>query len=148
MQSIELIEDCDEKFAALAQLSTVTGTILPSGLEIPDDGHWFIQGNYVIKRLRLAFAGPMASGKSTVAKKISKTYGCRVKSFATPVKEIACETFGMTTKDGLRDFQDTKCDIIGKYSDEDVRNLRAYGEIPTQETVKQEETEPFDFDDI
>jgi len=49
---------------------------------------------------------------------------------------------------GLRDFQDDKCDIIGKYSDEDVRNLRAYGELPTQETVKQEETEPFDFDDI
>tara|TARA_B110000091_G_C13684138_1_gene419199 strand:+ start:129 stop:494 length:366 start_codon:yes stop_codon:yes gene_type:complete len=51
---------------------------------------------------------------------------------------------------GLRDFQDNKCDIIGKYSDEDVRNLRAYGELPTQETFEQEETRPlpFDFDDI
>jgi len=51
---------------------------------------------------------------------------------------------------GLRDFQDDKCDIIGKYSDEDVRNLRAYGELPAEETVEKEEkeTEPFDFDDI
>ncbi len=83
----------------LAQLSTVTGTILPSGREIPDNGHWFIQGDFVIKRLRIAFAGPMASGKSTMANVIAKTYGCRVKSFAAPVKEIARNTFGMTTKD-------------------------------------------------
>lgn len=99
MQSIQLVDDPDKKFAALAQLSTVTGTILPSGRQIPDEGHWFVQGESVVKRLRLAFVGPMASGKSTMANVIAKTYGCRVKSFATPVKEIARDMFGMTTKD-------------------------------------------------
>lgn len=50
---------------------------------------------------------------------------------------------------GLRDYQDNKCDIIAKYSDEDVRNLRAYGEIGTVVETKEEESEtPFDFDDI
>lgn len=50
---------------------------------------------------------------------------------------------------GLRDFQDDKCDIIGKYSDEDVRNLKAYGEIEiTVAAAKEEEDTPFDFDDI
>ena len=50
---------------------------------------------------------------------------------------------------GLRDFQDDKCDIIGKYTDEDVRNLRAYGELGLQEaSEEEEENTPFDFDDI
>lgn len=50
---------------------------------------------------------------------------------------------------GLRDFQDNKCDIIGKYSDEDVRNLRAYGELEMQEKKEEEEDNtPFDFNDI
>mgnify|MGYP001374101113 CR=1 FL=1 len=54
---------------------------------------------------------------------------------------------------GLRDYQDCKCDIIGKYSDEDVRNLRAYGELPTVGNLEEEEeglppATPFDFDDI
>jgi len=50
---------------------------------------------------------------------------------------------------GLRDFQDAKCDIIGKYSDEDVRNLRAYGELDMQEAEEEEEDNtPFDFNDI
>lgn len=50
---------------------------------------------------------------------------------------------------GLREYQDDKCDIIGKYSDEDVRNLRAYGEIGTIVETKEEESDtPFDFDDI
>jgi len=99
MQSIQLVDDADKKFAALAQLATVTGTVLPSGHQIPDEGHWFVQGDSVIKRLRIAFVGPMASGKSTMSNVIAKTYGCRVKSFAAPVKEIARGTFGMTTKD-------------------------------------------------
>lgn len=50
---------------------------------------------------------------------------------------------------GIREYQDTKCDIIGKYSDEDVRNLKAYGEIQSMaEVVKKEDDTPFDFDDI
>lgn len=49
----------------------------------------------------------------------------------------------------LRDFQDSKCDIIGKYSDEDVRNLRAYGELDIQkEKEEEEDNTPFDFNDI
>ena len=54
----------------------------------------------------------------------------------------------------LRDYQDSKCDIIMKYTDEEVRNLKSYGELPetTSLVLEQpnEETEdtPFDFDDI
>ena len=55
MQSIQLVDDDDKKFAALAQLATVTGTVLPSCRQIPDEGHWFVQGDSVIKRLRIAF---------------------------------------------------------------------------------------------
>ena len=52
----------------------------------------------------------------------------------------------------LRDFQDNKCDVIMKYTTEEVRNLKSYGELP--ETVslvvenEEEDTSPFDFDDI
>lgn len=50
---------------------------------------------------------------------------------------------------GLREYQDTKCDIIGKYSDEEVRNLKAYGEIESTVAVeKREDDTPFEFDDI
>jgi len=42
---------------------------------------------------------------------------------------------------GLRDFQDNKCDIIAKYSDDDVRNLREASE-------EEEDNTPFDFNDI
>ena len=31
---------------------------------------------------------------------------------------------------GLRDFQDAKCDIILKYTADEARNLKAYGELP------------------
>lgn len=49
---------------------------------------------------------------------------------------------------GLREYQDNKCDIIGKYTEEDVRNLKAYGEIQQIQETKQEDDTPFDFDDI
>ena len=55
---------------------------------------------------------------------------------------------------GLRDYQDNKCDIIMKYTTEEVRNLKSYGELPsnaslTGEQEEQEEEEVgFDFDDI
>ena len=53
-----------------------------------------------------------------------------------------------------RDYQDSKCDIIMKYTDEEVRNLKSYGELPESTSLvleqSNEETEntPFDFDDI
>lgn len=31
---------------------------------------------------------------------------------------------------GLRDFQDTKADVILKYTADEARNLKAYGELP------------------
>ena len=60
---------------------------------------------------------------------------------------------------GLRDFQDSKCDVILKYSPEESRNLKAYGELPDTAKInegapvgggKQEEEEEcaFDFDEI
>jgi translation initiation factor 1A len=59
---------------------------------------------------------------------------------------------------GLREYQDEKCDIIAKYSTDEVRALRSYGEIPTsfsvldsqleEEKEQEDETVPFDFDDI
>lgn len=55
---------------------------------------------------------------------------------------------------GLRDFQDSKCDILIKYSDEEVRNLKSYGELPEtitlniEKEVSEEEETGFDFDDI
>ena len=64
MQRLELVDASDQAFAEVAQLSVVTGAMLPSGLRVPSEGHWFIQGTAAIQRLRLAFAGPMASGKS------------------------------------------------------------------------------------
>jgi len=57
---------------------------------------------------------------------------------------------------GLRDYQDEKGDVILKYSADEARNLKAYGELP--ETAKINESEAvefgedddveFDFDEI
>ncbi len=52
---------------------------------------------------------------------------------------------------GLRDFQDSKCDILLKYTQEEVRTLKAYGEIPEkidQESNVEVEENQFTFDDI
>lgn len=51
---------------------------------------------------------------------------------------------------GLREFQDEKCDIIQKYTDEEVRALRCYGELPEHNDVTKTEEDDctFDFDDI
>jgi len=59
---------------------------------------------------------------------------------------------------GLRDFQDNKADIIGKYSNEEARNLKMLGELPSTAKIGElsafgeEETEDcafeFDFDEI
>jgi translation initiation factor 1A len=51
-------------------------------------------------------------------------------------------------KVGLRDYQDCKADVILKYSADEARNLKSYGEFP--ETVKINETVTFGeegFDD-
>ena len=48
----------------------------------------------------------------------------------------------------LRDFQDDKADVIQKYTADEARNLKAYGELP--ETAKINETDtmmPGDSDD-
>lgn len=42
---------------------------------------------------------------------------------------------------GLRDYQDTKADVILKYSADEARNLKSYGEFP--ESVKINETITF-----
>jgi len=56
---------------------------------------------------------------------------------------------------GLRDYQDAKADVILKYSADEARNLKSYGEFP--ETVKINETVTFgedggddeiEFDDV
>lgn len=52
----------------------------------------------------------------------------------------------------LREYQDNKCDIVMKYTDEEVRNLKSYGELPESVSLdiveENEESTPFDFDDI
>jgi translation initiation factor 1A len=40
---------------------------------------------------------------------------------------------------GLRDFQDSKCDIMGKYTSDEARQLKAYGEIPEDAKINQDE---------
>merc|ERR1712010_441000 len=46
---------------------------------------------------------------------------------------------------GLRDFQDERADVILKYSADEARNLKAYGELP--ETAKINESDPVEFGD-
>ena len=41
----------------------------------------------------------------------------------------------------LREFQDDKADVIVKYTSDEARNLKAYGELP--ETAKINETDTF-----
>merc|ERR1711987_24168 len=55
---------------------------------------------------------------------------------------------------GLRDYQDARADVILKYSADEARNLKSYGELP--ETVKINDTVSFgeegdddiEFDDV
>jgi len=49
---------------------------------------------------------------------------------------------------GLRDYQDTKADVISKYSADEARNLKSYGEFP--DSIKISDTVDFvggDLDD-
>ncbi|CAG8454421.1 2146_t:CDS:2 [Diversispora eburnea] len=45
----------------------------------------------------------------------------------------------------LRDYQDAKADVILKYTTEEARNLKAYGELP--ENAKINETDTFGPED-
>jgi len=45
----------------------------------------------------------------------------------------------------LREFQDDKADVIQKYTSDEARNLKAYGELP--ETAKINETDTHGGDD-
>jgi len=59
---------------------------------------------------------------------------------------------------GLRDFQDTKCDVILRYTPEEARTLKAYGEVPESTKINEAiiegdedlsgEEGGFTFDDI
>lgn len=42
---------------------------------------------------------------------------------------------------GLRDYQDSKADVILKYTDDEARNLKTYGEFP--ESVRINDTVTF-----
>lgn len=51
----------------------------------------------------------------------------------------------------LREFQDEKCDVIHKYTHDEVKTLISYGEIveqTTRECTDEEEDQKIDFDDI
>lgn len=39
---------------------------------------------------------------------------------------------------GLREFQDEKCDVILKYSDDEVKSLRRFKELPAVKAVKED----------
>ena len=39
----------------------------------------------------------------------------------------------------MRDFQDDKCDVINKYTPDESRNLKAYGEIPEEAKINEDE---------
>jgi len=45
----------------------------------------------------------------------------------------------------LREFQDDKADVIVKYTADEARNLKAYGELP--ESAKINETDTFPEED-
>ena len=38
---------------------------------------------------------------------------------------------------GLRDFQDSKADVIHKYKTEEARNLKSYGELPANARINE-----------
>merc|ERR1712072_790847 len=57
---------------------------------------------------------------------------------------------------GLRDYQDEKADVILKYTADEARNLKAYGELPETAKINEsvdvefgsDDDVEFDFDDI
>jgi len=47
----------------------------------------------------------------------------------------------------LREFEDAKCDMIHRYSDEEARNLRAYNELPTNLKLQADDASLLSFKD-
>jgi translation initiation factor 1A len=47
---------------------------------------------------------------------------------------------------GLRDFQDEKADIILKYTPDEARLLKSYGELADSVKINENEGEPEDYD--
>ena len=47
----------------------------------------------------------------------------------------------------LRDFQDAKGDVILKYTADEARNLKAYGELPENAKINETDTFPADGDE-
>ena len=39
---------------------------------------------------------------------------------------------------GLRDYQDDKCDIMAKYASDEARTLKAYGELPAEAKINED----------
>jgi len=48
---------------------------------------------------------------------------------------------------GLRDYQDTKADVILKYNPDEARNLKSYGELPEHAKINENVTFGEDDDD-
>lgn len=65
--------------------------------------------------MKIAFFGPMCSGKSTISKYLEETYDFKILSFASHVKEYCKEIFDMKYKDRklLQDFAN-KCREINE----------------------------------
>merc|ERR1719348_2655975 len=42
---------------------------------------------------------------------------------------------------GLRDYQDNKADVILKYSPDEARNLKSYGELPPTLNIEENQTD-------
>lgn len=49
---------------------------------------------------------------------------------------------------GLRDWQDGKCDVILKYTDEEIKRLKAMGELPSNIIIGQVERVEEDKEDL
>ncbi|KAK6187688.1 hypothetical protein SNE40_005658 [Patella caerulea] len=49
---------------------------------------------------------------------------------------------------GLRDYQDTKADVILKFTPDEARNLKAYGELPESTKINENQWEPDPDDHI
>jgi dephospho-CoA kinase len=63
--------------------------------------------------MKIAFSGPICSGKSTLSKYLQDEYNCKIISFAKPVKTYCTQIFDMKNKDRglLQTFAD-KCKDI------------------------------------
>uniref|UniRef100_A0A6A7GAV5 Eukaryotic translation initiation factor 4C n=1 Tax=Hirondellea gigas TaxID=1518452 RepID=A0A6A7GAV5_9CRUS len=91
----------------------------------------------------------------------------RLESFCFDGKKRLCHIRGKMRKKvwvnqgdiillGLRDFQDSKADVILKYNADESRQLKQMGELPDTATIGQteafgdadDEDNTFDFDDI